>query len=208
MSARILAIAALCFTLSSLGYADTETFLLKNGKEVHGTVFKRTATTIWVSTDKGDVGVGKNQIVGEPDIPEAPAPSKVPTPPAPEPASDAPAVRPYFSWYDGSGGYENALNEQKGTGRPFLIYFHATWCPACRQYNNEIFPESRIAEELNHILKVRIDIDVDKDLSAQYGVKAYPTIFAVYPTGPQELSRDMQQFYAQLKDLANWVPAN
>jgi thiol-disulfide isomerase/thioredoxin len=202
---------------ASVCRAEVETFSLKDGKKITGTVLKRTDSTIWVSTEKGDVGIGRNQLVGAPDIVDPPRPMKAPSPPVPEPVSEPPppakaaqprASRPNFSWYEGAWGYERAMQEQKRSGRPFLVYFHATWCPACKQVNSEFHPLREVAEELNHVLKVKVDIDTDKDLTAQYGVTQYPTFYAVHPSGAQQLnSRDWNQLFAQYRELANWTPA-
>lgn len=53
-----------------------------------------------------------------------------------------------------------------------VVDFFATWCGPCK----EIAPKyEQMARDMKHVLFVKVDVDANKDLAQQYGVKSMPT---------------------------------
>ncbi|QBF34979.1 thioredoxin [Mycoplasmopsis phocirhinis] len=73
--------------------------------------------------------------------------------------------------------YKNEVHgkEQK----PYLLVFHALWCPPCRNFKNSL--EELV--EKNGVKVYRVNIDENQDLPAEYGVKNLPTWFVMNPDG-------------------------
>jgi thioredoxin 1 len=57
--------------------------------------------------------------------------------------------------------------------RPVLVDFWATWCPPCRLLNPVL---EELATERDDIRFVKLDIDIEQDTAARYGVLAAPTL--------------------------------
>jgi len=66
--------------------------------------------------------------------------------------------------------------QQLITGAParqlVVVDFFATWCGPCK----EIAPKyEQMARDMRHVLFLKVDVDANKDLAQQYGVKSMPT---------------------------------
>lgn len=64
------------------------------------------------------------------------------------------------------------LNSKK----PVLVDFFATWCGPCRMISPIL---EEIAQEREDIKIVKIDVDQEPELAAQYGVASIPTLFVI-----------------------------
>lgn len=64
------------------------------------------------------------------------------------------------------------LNSKK----PVLVDFFATWCGPCRMVGPIL---EEIAQEREDIKIVKIDVDQEPELAAQYGVASIPTLFVI-----------------------------
>ncbi len=67
---------------------------------------------------------------------------------------------------------KEVLNSEK----PVLVDFFATWCGPCRMVGPIL---EEIAEEREDIKIVKIDVDQEPELAAQYGVSSIPTLFVI-----------------------------
>ncbi len=104
-----------------------------------------------------------------------PAEPTTPTP-APEtgaPASDAPAAPAPGAYVDYADGAIEA------TPGPKVLFFHASWCPQCRQLDEELRAEG--APEGLTVFKV--DYDDRTDLRQRYGVTLQTTVVFVDDRG-------------------------
>ncbi|MBM4241903.1 MAG: DUF255 domain-containing protein [Euryarchaeota archaeon] len=82
-----------------------------------------------------------------------------------------------------------ALKEAKNTNKPIMIDFYSAGCSWCQKLDEETFSDPRVVEKLsqNYIL-VKIDLNNNPELAAQYQVYAVPTLVFLDVTG-QEIKR-------------------
>ena len=66
--------------------------------------------------------------------------------------------------------------EVLNSDKPVLVDFFATWCGPCRMVGPIL---EEIAEEREDIKIVKIDVDQEPELAAQYGVSSIPTLFVI-----------------------------
>ncbi len=85
-------------------------------------------------------------------------------------------------WYHGASGYQRALEEQKTSNKPVLLYFHTEWCGWCRKLESDVFATSTFGNRYGSILKVKVNPDDSREerkLADQYAVRGYPTVFVI-----------------------------
>lgn len=56
---------------------------------------------------------------------------------------------------------------------PVLVDFFATWCGPCRQMSPVL---DQIASERSDVKIVKVDVDENQNLAAQFGVMSIPTL--------------------------------
>lgn len=61
-----------------------------------------------------------------------------------------------------------------------LAYFTAPWCVPCRSFGP-------IMEQVTALPVLKVDVDTDPDLAAQYQVFSVPTVILI--DGPKEIAR-------------------
>lgn len=71
---------------------------------------------------------------------------------------------------------ETFESEVLNCNKPVLVDFFATWCGPCRMVGPIL---EEIAEEREDIIIVKIDVDQEPELAAQYGVSSIPTLFVI-----------------------------
>ena len=57
--------------------------------------------------------------------------------------------------------------------KPVLVDFFATWCGPCRQMSPVL---DQIASERSDVKIVKVDVDENQNLAAQFGVMSIPTL--------------------------------
>ena len=67
---------------------------------------------------------------------------------------------------------EEVMNSEK----PVLVDFWASWCGPCRMV---IAVVEQIAEENSDIKVVKVNVDDEQELAAQFGVMTIPTLMVV-----------------------------
>lgn len=72
-----------------------------------------------------------------------------------------------------SANYDEVV---KGSDKPVLIDFWATWCGPCRMIAPII---EEIAKERNDIKVCKVNVDEEPELSAQFKIYAIPTIVVI-----------------------------
>ena len=88
-----------------------------------------------------------------------------------------------FDWTYDLKGYQAAVEYQKKTQKPILLYFHASWCPHCRTFEKKILFTRAASKGLGQSVKVQIDVEKERALAQFYQVTAFPRFFVIHPDG-------------------------
>jgi len=68
----------------------------------------------------------------------------------------------------------------KAENKPLFVFAHASWCPTCKQMEQEVLIKKELGDAYNaNVVNVAIDIDSKdgKKLQEQYPIRATPTLF-------------------------------
>ncbi len=98
--------------------------------------------------------------------------------------------------------YAAALAEAKKTNRPILLDFTGSdWCGWCIKLHNNVFVTDEFKSwAADNVVLVAVDFPKNRELSAEtkqqnetlrakYGIRGYPTIVILDPSGEKELGR-------------------
>ena len=106
-----------------------------------------------------------------------------------------------YEWYHDSQGYEAALERQRRTGKPMLVYFHADWCKFCKKFVRETLADPGVKDYLSNVIKVRItpdNGDEERGLMKEFGAVSYPSVYVTHPVA----------FYGAKKVFGLFSPAS
>lgn len=65
--------------------------------------------------------------------------------------------------------------------KPYALFFHATWCPACRQADDEI--KANLANLPASTAIFQVDYDSNMELRKKYGVTSQHTVVFIDANG-------------------------
>jgi thioredoxin 2 len=74
-----------------------------------------------------------------------------------------------------------ARAQQSGT--PILIDFYTDWCHWCKALADSTLPDAYVQKFLQNFELGKINAEADTLLAARYGVRSFPTVLLVKPTG-------------------------
>lgn len=87
-----------------------------------------------------------------------------------------------INWYTYQEGVDQARRHKKN----MVIYFHADWCAFCVQMEKETFADKAVIEFLNNnAIAVKVDVDHEKRIARQFGVRGLPATFLLLKNGHQ-----------------------
>lgn len=99
--------------------------------------------------------------------------------------SQAPAAPSAVNWLT---DYDQALAAAAGQNQPVLLAFKASWCPPCREMDNQVFSQEAAAAALSDWVPVSVDFDKQRKVVREYDIRGVPTFVALAPNG-QEIAR-------------------
>ncbi len=133
-------------------------------------------------------GAGKSEV-----LPVLPAPLSAPkveskneeSSPNDEPRVEnkAAVVSASYPWVDGTKGYDKALEIQKATGSPFMLYFYTNWSPACKKFKKTVLNDAKVKDAFEPVVKVSVNADIERKLMSKFNVTDYPALLLVFSDG-------------------------
>ena len=81
--------------------------------------------------------------------------------------------------------YSEAQKTATSKHLPLLLYFHAAWCGPCHQLERGALSDPVVVATVKKWIAVKVDLDDQPDLAAQFGVTNPPEIALVSPSGVQ-----------------------
>ena len=86
------------------------------------------------------------------------------------------------NWYTYREGTDLARRQKKS----MVIYFHADWCTYCGQMERETFRNPAVIDFLNNrAIAIKVDVDQERRISRQFGVRGLPATFLLLQNGQQ-----------------------
>ena len=97
----------------------------------------------------------------------------------------------------------DARREAATAHKPVLAYFTATWCGPCQEMHRTTWSDSKVESALQAFVPVKLDVDQQSKLAAQYGVDGIPTYMILDAQGKPVRAdsgyRDADEFLQWLK---------
>lgn len=103
-----------------------------------------------------------------------------------------------IKWFN---SVQPALAKAKETGKPIMIDFYATWCVPCKMLDASTYRNANVVTESENWVMVRIDLDQNQELAAQYRVDSVPTIVLLSSDGKEKQRKTGFVDASSMKDL-------
>ncbi|GAB4465369.1 MAG: hypothetical protein OHK0057_02030 [Thermoflexibacter sp.] len=83
------------------------------------------------------------------------------------------------------GTWQEVLAKAKKENKPIFVDFYAVWCGPCKMMAKNVFTDPEVADYYNtNFISYQIDAEKEeKELVAQAGINAYPSLFFYNPQG-------------------------
>jgi thioredoxin-related protein len=84
------------------------------------------------------------------------------------------------SWFT---SFEEAQKVALGTNKFMLVDFTASWCGPCRKMDRNSWNNEQVELTLENYVKVKIDIDDNRELARKYGIQSIPNMLIMDGNG-------------------------
>ena len=95
-----------------------------------------------------------------------------------EPSPAAPAIE----WRT---RLDKAMDLARQDGKPLLLDFTASWCPACREMERRLWSRPDVVTLSDKFVCVKVDVDRSPELAQRYRTQALPTLVVSDPWGTE-----------------------
>ncbi|NLE57386.1 MAG: thioredoxin fold domain-containing protein [Planctomycetes bacterium] len=99
-------------------------------------------------------------------------------------------------------GFEAAKARAAEANRLLFVDFYATWCGPCQLLDNSVFPKPEVVDAMADWVKVKVDVDRQRQIASEFRVYAMPTLIALSPQG-KEIDRVMG--YLDAAQFVGWI---
>jgi len=80
--------------------------------------------------------------------------------------------------------YKDALKRAEKEDKPIVLYFYSSFCGFCDLMDRDVLNDKEIEPMLKKdVVYVKISVDKSTELPRRYGVRGYPTISLLDPSG-------------------------
>lgn len=79
--------------------------------------------------------------------------------------------------------FEDAQKTALATNRFIIVDFWATWCGPCLEMEKTVWNNNQLEETLEGFVKLKIDIDENRELATKYGISSIPNILIIDANG-------------------------
>ena len=80
--------------------------------------------------------------------------------------------------------YDEGMTLGKSQKKKIFINFFATWCSFCKMMDTKTFKDAAVIDYLNaHFITVKVDVDKDRDVAAQYNIRPLPDMWFISEKG-------------------------
>jgi|GEM_PF-3489238 len=79
--------------------------------------------------------------------------------------------------------FDQALEESRKTKKPVMAVFSAGWCPPCQYMIKDVFGETKVVAAMEGFIPVYIDVDRQRSLKKEFGIRSVPTFFVLNHKG-------------------------
>ena len=80
--------------------------------------------------------------------------------------------------------YDEGMTLGKSQKKKIFINFFATWCSFCKMMDTKTFKDAAVIDYLNaHFITVKVDVDKELYVAAQYNIRPLPDMWFVSEKG-------------------------
>ncbi len=101
--------------------------------------------------------------------------------------------------------FEQAQSKAKADKKFLLIDFMATWCPPCKEMEEDTWPNQSVQAWIkDNAIAIQFDVDKDRQVASAFKIEAMPTIVLFTPeSGSKEFGRQVGGLGSA--DLLQWL---
>ena len=104
--------------------------------------------------------------------------------------------------------FELAKTGAKNTGKLMLVDFWATWCGPCKRMDAEVWSAPEAEALKTNFIPVKVDIDIERALAQQYGIRTIPHVVLMNGDGEIVLEQNGYSGKDRLLSLIRSIPGD